>query len=258
MARRPKPHKLHALLPEARRVPVVRVGIGELHGPAATPRGLVLVDAELGVEGSILQGLRLGEYAMQRGLAAIVHIDHGPCAIHAAALDAARATTWDHVPHEFGLHPTRVHTICGDALVPLCNLRCVQNICEFRLCVRLALVVLARLPMEVVELYLASLAHIWAAGRSGARGKVNNTGRRALLQHVLQQLREQEVAEVVGAHLQLEAILCVGKWREHDSRIVHQNVQAVILGLERVAERPDTVQARQVQLHEDAPSLFCR
>ena len=63
---------------------------------------------------------------------------------------------------------------------------------------------------------------------------------------------EREMAQVIGRHLQLEAVGCLAVGGPHDAGVVHQYVQAGMLAEEGLRRPPDRDQIGQVerqQLH---------
>ena len=99
--------------------------------------------------------------------------------------------------------------------------------------------VVGTLPGEVVPVDVS------AAGRDA---DLRRHPRSALLQQGQQPGDERDVAEMVGAELQLETVrggLAVR--RGHDARVVDQQVDRTPIGAQRLGERADRVQAGQVE-----------
>jgi len=55
---------------------------------------------------------------------------------------------------------------------------------------------------------------------------------------------EGKMTEVVAAELELEAVLGVAKWRNHDPAVVDQQIQALVAGTKGIGEMLHRGQAR--------------
>ena len=100
----------------------------------------------------------------------------------------------------------------------------------------------AVLPLQVVEAdSVAREAMTHAADRHDPR---TWRGQHA----VEQQVGEREVAQMIGAELQFEAVLGGLLRREHHTGVVDQQIDAVVPGLQFVGGGADRLQRRQVEL----------
>src|SRR5205085_12398385 len=59
---------------------------------------------------------------------------------------------------------------------------------------------------------------------------------------------EREVAEVVGADLELESVGGLAPGRRHHPRVVDQEIEAVVGGAKALGERPHRIQAAEIEL----------
>ena len=114
-----------------------------------------------------------------------------------------------------------------------------QDVGGLRLAVRGELVVLAPLVVGIVPHDVGSPVP--------ARAEVDDARRRIGEQHRHQQVGQQEVPDVVGAELHLEAFDGAFERRVHHARVVDQQVQPVV-------RRPSTTAANARTLSSDARS----
>ena len=85
------------------------------------------------------------------------------------------------------------------------------------------------------------------------RRDVDDTGRSTARERVVQQVRQQEVAEVVDLELGLVAVDRHDALAQYDARVVEQNVEPIVLRRERVGERAHRRERREVDGHRLDP-----
>ena len=106
-----------------------------------------------------------------------------------------------------------------------------------------------RAPAEVVAVAVQVVEGDPAHLVRGARER-HDTRVLAALHRVQEQRGEQEVPEVVGAELKLEAVRRAMSRRRHHARVVDQQVEPVVGGLEALGKAAHGLQAREIELLE--------
>ena len=92
--------------------------------------------------------------------------------------------------------------------------------------------------MEVVQ--------VDGSGLVGQGRHRHDPRRRRGLDLVQQEARKEEVAKVVRPDLHLEPVLSLGEWAHHDSGVVDEDVDALLLLVDILGALTDGLQARQV------------
>lgn len=155
----------------------------------------------------------------------------------------------DQVPGEVaidGAGVEREHLDVG-AFEDLCELPCEDDISKFAVTVCLNSVV----TFLVVEVFKVNFAAKMGEGRH-----INDAGRFTVLHLGQQEVGEEEVAEVVGAHLQLKALRRLHVRAHHHTSVVDENVHFDVILLDAVRELSDRLKARQVQLADLGPAAL--
>ncbi len=116
------------------------------------------------------------------------------------------------------------------ALEPLRKLHGVQHVGELGLRVRRPAVVLALLEVDVLEVDDAGLAHGFVVE---AAGDAHDPGGFGFFEDIEQEIRQDEVADVIGSELHFEVVFGLGEGGQiHHACIVYQAVQRIIFFFE--------------------------
>src|SRR6266566_2202882 len=115
-----------------------------------------------------------------------------------------------------------------------------ENVGCLRLAVREPLVVRSAFELDVIE---DDRRHVMAA-----RADRSHATRRTLTQSRGEQTGHDEVAEVVRAELQLEAVRRLRRWACHDAGIVDEDVKSRVARQEALREGPNLLQRAKLEL----------
>mmetsp|Transcript_6415 Transcript_6415/g.13462 ORF Transcript_6415/g.13462 Transcript_6415/m.13462 type:complete len:242 (-) Transcript_6415:131-856(-) len=138
------------------------------------------------------------------------------------------------------------------ALQPSVQLPCVEHIGQLGLAVGPPGLVLGwRVHLLLLENPLARVAHVVRAARDVDHAALRGPWLVGRPFHVWEEeLGEEEVAEVVGGPLELEAVLGAGEaGQRHDAGVVDEQVQVLPRPLELVGEALHALERAEVQLH---------
>src|SRR3989449_8071393 len=146
------------------------------------------------------------------------------------------------VSAEFGQEAARMQGIGVHAASPEALLEAdrEENVGRLRLAVGEPLVVRSALELDVIE---DDPRHVMAARADG-----NHAARRGPAQSRREQTGHQEVADVVRADLQLEAVRRLRRWARHDAGIVDEDVKSRVTRQEALREDANMLQRAKLEL----------
>ena len=101
--------------------------------------------------------------------------------------------------------------------------------------------------LRVVTTLVVRVVEVDAGGEVARRAEHHDPRRRARHEQRHQPADQQEVTEVVGPELELEAVVGATEGHHHDAGVGHEQVEAVELPGELVAERPDAVERAELE-----------
>ena len=136
-----------------------------------------------------------------------------------------------------GVHGKGTHTAIGETVI---ELDCEQDVGGLRPPVAEPRLVRRAFEVGVVEVHVAEPVP--------SRAERHDAGRRGGDERGCEQVREQEVPEVVGAELQLEAVGGGAEGASHDTGVVDEHVETVMVGEEAGGACPNTRQRGELEL----------
>mmetsp|Transcript_5424 Transcript_5424/g.13579 ORF Transcript_5424/g.13579 Transcript_5424/m.13579 type:complete len:222 (+) Transcript_5424:220-885(+) len=165
---------------------------------------------------------------------------------------------------EWTQYPARMDTGTNDLISRIFHggTQRVKMIRELRLAVRNLFIVFSILPVEVIKINISvSIGCHCHVCRCATRQR--NKPRRfahflcRLEKHRYQQMHEKKMPQVVTPELHLKSVLCLLKWTCHDTGIIYEGIQAIVLFFKSRHKILNALKTREVKWDQESPFYIC-